>query len=670
MGMDDDLEISMTMIKNQNQTFASGIRENTAKEEDGKKNTTNIITSFTSATIPNSSDSSRSCNLSQTGNSNIGDNNSNNSDKSSYSFDSGRKTRELLIEDYLKTLQATDSIMEPNIDITIKGFLRNGGHPEVVITSLTNSYRGLAQYCELLGDWLSDLEGDRRIVHECFEKSLSSLLEKRFVAEVVDRNFDAADDVDKWLPELLKHSKWRNLIYTLIEQNPRSRFLTKAIRIISDAGFQHEITNVHLAAQQFEICCRMVITAIDDFFAEHKKGPMTDVYEKAFAKLTQIVCYSEHIYLFTQVLLYETIKEENNEVAAACTYLSQILRREAHKRNYQDSYDIHIALNRGYNDCDNSAKQIIYAMLRKKCLNQADIIRLYERYNSSEPPVVEFIQDPFFIDMLIDALFAYEGCKVQLSHRSKYIFLLSYASCYSTSNDTNIEKENEEMERTEYIMEKILDSIRSEREFLKDIRLLLSGIEFTPIAGGLLHYLQGFLLNNEILTEFEMVHFVLLDEIATKHSGLHIRLFKMLCELYDRQSKSQQPAEMIIAKQRSIIDRFVHLLSVGFALPVVEKINKMFQEGQIDVSLARYFAIDVLDIIEPPYSEEFIETFLPMVLNREIFDKLTMIKVPAATQFIQDITTETVGSNDEVEFNTNEVLSELNISDTCNTTTE
>ncbi|EJW75416.1 hypothetical protein WUBG_13675, partial [Wuchereria bancrofti] len=233
-------------------------------------------------------------------------------------------------------------------------------------------------YCELLGDWLSDLEGDRRIVHECFEKSLSSLLEKRFVAEVVDKNFEAAGDVDKWFPELLKHSKWRNLIYTLIEQNPRSKFLTKAIRIISDAGFQHEITNVHLAAQQFEIYCRTVITAIDDFFAEHKKGPMTDVYEKAFAKLTQIVCYSEHTYLFTQVLLHETIKEENNEVAAACTYLSQILRREAHKRNYQDSYDIHIALNRGYNDYGDNVKQIIYAMLSKKCLNQADIIRLYE----------------------------------------------------------------------------------------------------------------------------------------------------------------------------------------------------------------------------------------------------------------------------------------------------
>ncbi|EFO20613.1 hypothetical protein LOAG_07876 [Loa loa] len=152
----------------------------------------------------------------------------------------------------------------------------------------------------------------------------------------------------------------------------------------------------------------------------------------------------------------------------------------------------------------------------------------------------------------------------------------------------------------------------------------------------------------------------------------NLRLFEMLCELYDRQSKLLQPAEMIIAKQRNVIDRFVHLFSVGFALPVIERINKMFQEGQIDVSLARYFAIDVLDIIDPPYSEQFVETFQPIVLNREIFDKLTMSKVPAAVQFIQDIAAETVGDNNEgiVEHeticSTSEVLSEMVIFETCN----
>ncbi|MCP9263335.1 hypothetical protein DINM_006182 [Dirofilaria immitis] len=512
----NDMEISMAMISDQCQTFATNISGNTTLDEE-KNISNNIITSST--TIAISGSSSSCCNLSQTGS------NDNADDEPSHSRKTNQKTKQMLLEDYLKILQATDSIMEPNIEATIKGFLRNGGHPEVVITSLTDSYRGLAKYCELLGD--------------------CSLLEKRFVSAIVDKNFEAAHDVDKWLPELLNHSTWRNLIYTLIEQNPRSKFLMKAIRMISDAGFQHEITNVHPAAQQ-----------------------------------------------------------EKNEAAAACTHLAQILRREAHKRKYQDTYDIHIALDGGYSDCDNDVKRTIYTMLSKKCLNQADIIRLYERYSSSEPPTVEFIQDPFFIDMLIDALFAYEGSKVQSNHRSKYTFLLSYASC-STSHDRNSEGESDEVKETQCIMEQILDSIRSEREFLKDIRLLLNGIAFSSIASGLLHYLKGFLLSDEILSELEVVHFVLLDEMATEHSGLHIRLFEVLCELYDRQSKLLQPAEMIIEKQRSVIDRFVHLLSVGFALPVVEKINKMFQEGQIDVSLARYFAVDVLDIIEPPYSEQF-----------------------------------------------------------------
>ena len=62
----------------------------------------------------------------------------------------------------------------------------------------------------------------------------------------------------------------------------------------------------------------------------------------------------------------------------------------------------------------------------------------------------------------------------------------------------------------------------------------------------------------------------------------------MLCELYDKQSSLNEAAEVIMERQRSVIDRFVHLLSVGLALPVVEKVNKMFRDGQIDVSLVRF----------------------------------------------------------------------------------
>lgn len=35
----------------------------------------------------------------------------------------------------------------------------------------------------------------------------------------------------------------------------------------------------------------------------------------------------------------------------------------------------------------------------------------------------------------------------------------------------------------------------------------------------------------------------------------------------------------------------------------------------------RYFAMEVLDIVEPPYSKEFIDVFLPIVSNEEIFHR-------------------------------------------------
>ncbi|VDK88566.1 unnamed protein product [Litomosoides sigmodontis] len=393
----DNMQNSMPSNNNQSETVPSSIigKRYSFFAEGREKN---VNGSSTTAVMSSASGNNR-CNLSRSG-----------SSDDDCDYYSGRKTKELLLENYRGILQAPDSIMEPDVDVTIKGFLRFGGKPEVVIASLSRNYRGFALYCELLGGWLSDLEGDREIAHECFKNTLSSLIEKHFTAEVVDKNFDIADDVCDWLPKLLQYRTWRNLIYTLIRQNPQSKFLMKAIRMISESGFQYEITDVHPAAQQLEIYCRMLLTAIDDFCASQKKGPMTEDYEKTFTELTGVVCYSEHTYLFAQVLLHEIIKEEKNETAAACTYLAQMLRREAQKCNYQDTHDIHLSMNGD----DNDVKQCIYTMLSKKCLNQADIVCLYERYSSTNPPPVDFIQDPFFIDMLIDILFAYGGSKLNL----------------------------------------------------------------------------------------------------------------------------------------------------------------------------------------------------------------------------------------------------------------
>ena len=55
-----------------------------------------------------------------------------------------------------------------------------------------------------------------------------------------------------------------------------------------------------------------------------------------------------------------------------------------------------------------------------------------------------------------------------------------------------------------------------------------------------------------------------------------------------------------------------------------EKVSAMFKAGQIDVSLVRYFGVEVLELITPPFSAQFVAAFLPIVTNREVFWKLEL----------------------------------------------
>nr|CAD2201417.1 unnamed protein product [Meloidogyne enterolobii] len=87
-------------------------------------------------------------------------------------------------------------------------------------------------------------------------------------------------------------------------------------------------------------------------------------------------------------------------------------------------------------------------------------------------------------------------------------------------------------------------------------------------------------------------------------------------------------------RQRQIVDRFVNLLFFGMAIPVLEKIVGMFKSGYIDVSLVRYFGIEVLELVEQPYSPQFISALLPIVTNKEVFDRATFEKHPIAKEFM------------------------------------
>nr|CAD2149981.1 unnamed protein product [Meloidogyne enterolobii] len=588
---------------------------------------------------------------------------------------------EELIKGHCVELFSTrDFVMEPQVITTLLAFFQAGGQPEKVIELLSNNYNGLGQYANLFGCWLSDLEMDGGFietinneheivassssnsvllmgadvqqqiercpsVRDCFEQTISQMIKKQFSPDAADKIFENDDGTEgiDWLPELICHRSWRRLIYELAEHFPNCLMLNFAVKLISDAGFQHEISNVNTAAQQLDIFSRVFLSTLEQLLEEWKNclgDCQVLAYRRHFAELKRVACHSEQTFMYTQMLLNNVgWKCKNQKQSEICSSLAQQLRL-AFEGKKEDIEGVHIGI---IQSCiDKIPLHIIQAMqtMFAKGLNPADITQLYQAYSNPNPPPVVLIRDPFFTEMLIDGLFSAVGAKIHLEHRPKYIFLLSYSSCViETINSEGIlpkRKQNKlELNSTKEKMQQLVDILYSYEDLLLSLEQLLELIKLPVLSAAILHYLRTFLIREDgVLTEPIPLHYVLIDKIAEKHFNLHERVFKLLCSLYDHLSGQNEVAEIIMERQRQIVDRFVNLLFFGMAIPVLEKIVGMFKSGYIDVSLVRYFGIEVLELVEQPYSPQFISALLPIVTNREVFDRATFEKHPIAKEFM------------------------------------
>ena len=97
-------------------------------------------------------------------------------------------------------------------------------------------------------------------------------------------------------------------------------------------------------------------------------------------------------------------------------------------------------------------------MLSKNSLNPADIVQLHKLYASNDPPPVDLIRIPQFLELLIDALFK-PGSKINQEHKSKYIYLLAYASSvcdnWNFKRGTRKSLNKEELKGTTQAIEKV-----------------------------------------------------------------------------------------------------------------------------------------------------------------------------------------------------------------------
>ncbi|RZF32327.1 hypothetical protein LSTR_LSTR001791 [Laodelphax striatellus] len=514
-----------------------------------------------------------------------------------------------VLKECLEKFSTPDYIMEPGIFSQLKKYFQAGGNPEQVIELLSDNYKAVAQMANLVAEWL--ILGGVKVadVQAMVENHLKDMILKTFDPKKADTIFSEEGETPAWLTEMIEHPTWRSLIYRLAEEYPDCLMLNFTIKLISDAGFQGEITSISTAAQQIEVFSRVLKTAISGFLQ------CTDDWQQSIDECAKMVCHGQHTYVYSLVLLQVLSQEPKG--GSTIKRLAQEITKCA-QNNRHDVTPITMALNGAAKYPQ--ACQALLSMMARNSLNPADISVLYRNYNATDPPPIDLIRTPQLLELLVDSLFK-PGVKLNPEHKSKYIYLLAYAASVSETGRKNINKE--ELKVTVQAVEKvhtICTTIKGSSELIAELSALYQCIRFPVVSVGVVRWVECTVTEPsyfKLCTEHTPIHLAVLDEVVTCHHLLHHRVLQLFIKLFE---SKQDELEILVQLEmrKMLLDRMVNLLSRGCVVPVVKYIKQCWDRGDTDISLIRYFVTEVLEAIAPPYTPEFVQLFLPIVENEEI----------------------------------------------------
>ncbi|XP_017827627.1 negative elongation factor C/D isoform X3 [Callithrix jacchus] len=473
-------------------------------------------------------------------------------------------------QECLHKFSTRDYIMEPSIFNTLKRYFQAGGSPENVIQLLSENYTAVAQTVNLLAEWLIQTGVEPVQVQETVENHLKSLLIKHFDPRKADSIFTEEGETPAWLEQMIAHTTWRDLFYKLAEAHPDCLMLNFTVKLISDAGYQGEITSVSTACQQLEVFSRVLRTSLATILDGGEEN-----LEKNLPEFAKMVCHGEHTYLFAQAMMSVLAQEEQG--GSAVRRIAQEVQRFAQEKGH-DASQITLAL--GTAASYPRACQALGAMLSKGALNPADITVLFKMFTSMDPPPVE-LNKRVSIN------------KDELKSTSKAVETVHNLCC----------NEN-----------------KGASELVAELSTLYQCIRFPVVAMGVLKWVDWTVSEPryfQLQTDHTPVHLALLDEISTCHQLLHPQVLQLLVKLFETEHSQLDVMEQLELK-KTLLDRMVHLLSRGYVLPVVSYIRKCLEKLDTDISLIRYFVTEVLDVIAPPYTSDFVQLFLPILENDSI----------------------------------------------------
>lgn len=442
-------------------------------------------------------------------------------------------------------LKEPDYILEPNCIETITEYVTFGGNPTIVVQFLSENYRALGQVVNLLAEWLITAGMKPEEVQEQVENHLQELVLKHFdpksANEILTKN---NSEIPEWLNNMIQFKKWRQTFYKLIEQYPDCLMLNFAIKLISNAGYQGEITNVKTACTQSEVFARVFRALLLEFVKESEFSGEENSLDfeitaesNHLTELCQLACHSEHTYFMSQSIIhtltqfcnqhltllerkFKTSKKKKEIYYSLDLKLLQILRkvrqflqREAHRRGHTHVVKAITKTHlRNKSDCQRRTLNAVYSAIGKGNIQHEDINELFSLYyENPTPPKVEYLQNPLLFDLMTSWLFSVSientGDDKFQDLRDKTIQLLAYASSvveplYFKSKP--IENPRDQLAVNIHALTQTLDTIKPNSQMinvhdsslvvLSEFEGLIEHLKVSVVAQGLMHWIEDLII--------------------------------------------------------------------------------------------------------------------------------------------------------------------------------
>ena len=513
--------------------------------------------------------------------------------------------------DLLEQFQAPDAIMEPKIKANIAQYVRLQGDPADVIHLLSNGYVGYAAMAGIVSDWLVDSGMKQEEVSTLMHAHIENLILQNF-------NVDRANAIlttgkARWLNDMIKYPTWRRMIYHLSQVYPMSPLFNLFIKRICDAEYLDEIAQVNAVANEVDVFSTVVAHSISKLV---QKSEME--LDKSLDDFCRIACQSQHTYLYTQCLLHSAIAGHPHS-AALLKRLTQELQTSASARQREAwLYNLLFTGSTAFPMVVTCLQNILNA--REPLL--MDVANLHELYSrGSGAPPVELLRVPALFEILISQLFNTQSIQtLPADHLNKCIFLVAYAaSARDELTGGNIMGSNTtELKDTIQALENAVTTLKETSLHASALSVLYETLKFPVVSQGILFWLRSLVCDPSFFSAFNSnivpAHLALMEQIATHHELLHPSVFSLLKDMFDVQY-NVDPL-LVLDLRRMLLDRLLYLLSLGYALPVMQFVLERVRSN--DLTLTIHFVSQALAICSAPFSAQWVESFVKLLTVEEV----------------------------------------------------